>query len=524
MDVIMTKDFVHLHVHTEYSLLDGLSNIKKLFAHVKENNMKAVAITDHGAMYGAVEFYKEGLKQEVKPIIGMEGYITDLDMKVKPEKATSKNYHLLLLAKNYEGYKNLMKLNSEAQLYGFYKRPRFDRETLKKYSKGLIVTSACPMGELGQAIIEEDNKKVKEIISWYQDVFKDDYYLEIQRHNFDYYAAQAKETEIRADLYNLAKNSDLINKEVIKLSRDLGVPLVATNDAHYIKKEDAPAQDALVCIATGKTVPEIKRLRYIDAPAYYLTTPEEMYELFGDVSDSLENTVKIADKCNLEIETLGKWFFPKFKIETGATPDEELKRLSFELLPSRVEDTKEARERLDYELDIIKAKGYSAYFLIVRDMVNFCNDHGIITNTRGSAAGSLVTYVIGITTVDPLRYYLPFERFLNPYRPSPPDIDLDIADDKREQLITYITEKYGKEKVAQICTFGRMLSRAAVRDVARVLGYPYATGDRISKLIPPPKQGFPITIPKALLEVPELKQLYDNDNDSKKVLDMAMEL
>ncbi|MEK7526521.1 MAG: DNA polymerase III subunit alpha [Patescibacteria group bacterium] len=519
------RDFVHLHVHSEYSLLDGLSNIKKLFAHVKEQGMKAIALTDHGVMHGAVEFYKEGLKQEIKPIIGMEGYITtDPDMRVRPEKGTSKNYHLLLLAKNYEGYKNLMKLSSEAQIYGFYKRPRFDRETLKKYSKGLIVTSACPQGELGQAIIEEDEKKIKEIVSWYQETFKDDYYLEIQRHNLDYYAQKATLPDVRADLLNFAKNSDLINTTVVNLSRELGIPLVATNDAHYIKKEDAPAQDALVCIATGKNVTDTKRMRYIDTPAFYITTAAEMEELFPDLPDALDNTVKVAQKCNLLIETLGKWFFPKFDLPQGITEDEQLRKLTFDGLEQKVGKTEESVARVEKELDIIKTKGYSAYFLIMMDMVNWANDQGIITNTRGSAAGSLVSYILGITTVNPLEYYLPFERFLNPFRPSPPDIDLDIADDKREQMIAYITNKYGVEKVAQICTFGRMLSRAAVRDVARVLGFPYVVGDRIAKLIPPPKQGFPITIPKALAEVPELKQLYDNDKDTQTVLDMAIQL
>ena len=516
--------FVHLHVHTEYSLLDGLSNIKKLFSHVKENGMDAVAITDHGVMYGAIDFYKEALKREIKPLIGMEGYITSLDMTVRPEKGISKNYHLLLLAKNYEGYKNLMKLSSVAHLKGFYKRPRFDRETLKKYSKGLIVTSACPLGELGQAIIEEDSKKTKEVVSWYQDVFKDDYYLELQRHNFDYHATKATDPQIKNDLLTLNKNSQLIEKEILKLSRELGIPLVATNDAHYLKKEDASAQDALVCIATGKNVADIKRMRYIDTPSFYLAPPAEMTELFADLPDAISNTVKVTAKCNLEIETLGKWFFPEYPLPKGVTADDKLRKLTFEKLTQKVEKNEVSVSRLEKELEIIKNKGYSAYFLIMMEMVNWAKENGIVTNTRGSAAGSLVSYVLGITTVDPLKHYLPFERFLNPFRPSPPDIDLDIADDKREQMIAYITDKYGKEKVAQICTFGRMLSRAAVRDVARVLGYPYAVGDRIAKLIPPPKQGFPITIPKALEEVPELHSLSISDKDVKTVLEMAIQL
>ncbi|KKR64586.1 MAG: polymerase III, alpha subunit protein, partial [Candidatus Woesebacteria bacterium GW2011_GWA1_40_43] len=310
----------------------------------------------------------------------------------------------------------------------------------------------------------------------------------------------------------------------MELSRDLGIPLMATNDAHYIKPEDATAQDALVCISTGKTMGDTKRMRYIDAPTFYLRTPDEMKNLFPDVPDALENTVKIAEKCNLEI-TLGKWYFPKFELPQGVTADEELRKMARNLLSEKAPDTgKEGKERLEYELDIICKKGYAPYFLIVRDIVHWANSKGIITNTRGSAAGSLVSYVLGITTVDPLKYYLPFERFLNPFRPSPPDIDFDVADDRRSDIIGYITDKYGKEKVAQICTFGRMLSRAAVRDVSRVLGYPYSVGDKISKMIPPPKQGFPITIDKALEEVPELRTMYDTDTDTKKVLDLAIQI
>jgi len=516
--------FAHLHVHTEYSLLDGLSNIKKLLSYVKENEMDSVAITDHGVMYGEIEFYKEALKQGVKPIIGMEGYITSGKLTDRPSRGQVKNYHVILLAKNLEGYQNLMKISSIAHLDGFYYRPRMDRELLEKYSKGIICSSACPMGEVGQALLTDSYSEAKKIASWYSNVFKDDYYLEIQRHEYEKWIDKGVNQEVKTYLTEMRDSEKKWNDGIIKLSRELGVPLIATNDAHYIKPEDATAQDALVCISTGKTMNDTKRMRYIDAPTFYMRTPGEMEELFPDVPDALANTVKIAEKCNLEI-TLGKWYFPKFELPEGVTADEELRKLSNDLLPKKAPDAgEEGKKRIEYELDIICKKGYAPYFLIVRGMVHWANSQGIITNTRGSAAGSLVSYVLGITTVNPLKYYLPFERFLNPFRPSPPDIDFDVADDRRADIIGYITKTYGKEKVAQICTFGRMLSRAAVRDVARVLGLPYSVGDRIAKIIPPPKQGFPITIDKALEEVPELRTMYDTDADTKKVLDLAMQI
>jgi DNA polymerase-3 subunit alpha len=522
----MAKDkFVHLHVHTEYSLLDGLSRVKELTSYVKENGMNSLAITDHGALYGAIEFFKEAKKKEIKPIIGMEGYNTDIDHRKKPEKGKVKNYHLLLLVKNEEGYKNLMKLTSIAHVEGYYYRPRFSRETLKKYSKGLICTSSCPQGELPQALINDGYDKARQIAQWYLDVFGDDYYLEMQRHNYKDYVKDIENADIKRQVEEISGFEETVNEGVVKLSRDLGIPLVATNDAHYIKKEDATAQDALVCIATGKTVSDVKRLRFIDTPTFYITTPQEMAKLFSDYPEAVDNTVKIAEKCNLDLPNLGKWFFPKFPLPKGKSADEVLRELVKKRLKEKIEKVdKDVKKRVDYELDIIIKKGYAPYFLIVMDMVNWANEQGIITNTRGSAAGSLVSYVLGITTVNPLKYYLPFERFLNPFRPSPPDIDFDVSDNRREEVINYIADKYGHDRVAQICTFGRMLSRASVRDVARVLGYPYATGDRVAKLIPPPRQGFPITIPKALDETAELKDVYDNDADAKKILDLAQQI
>lgn len=473
--------------------------------------MNAVAITDHGAMYGVIEFYKKALKEGIKPIMGMEAYTTNVNLKERPERGKFKNFHLLLLAKDNEGYQNLMKLNSIAHLEGYYYRPRVDRETLAKYAKGLICTSACPQGELAQALISDNYREAKNIASWFLDVFDKDYYLEIQKHGYE----KDKEMHI---------NEQKINTGILKLSRDLGIPIVATNDAHYIKKEDAIAQDALVCVATGKNISDLKRLRFIDSPTFYINSPEEVQNLFPELPEALENTVKIAQKCEITL-TLDKWFFPQFPKEEGKSYDEVLEEKAWEGVKERFKTpTDEIRQRIKYELSTIQSKGYSTYFLIVSDMARWADEHEIVTNTRGSAAGSLVSYVLGIVDINPLTYDLPFERFLTPWRPSPPDIDFDIADDRREDVINYITEKYGHDKVAQICTFGRMLAKAAVRDISRVLGYPYSTGDRIAKLIPLGSQGFPMSIEKAISISSDLKALYESDSDAKKVIDLAKQV
>ena len=520
----MAKKFVHLHVHTEYSLLDGLSKVSSLINHLKELDMDTVAATDHGVMYGIVEFYKKCKKEGIKPIIGMEGYTTNVNHRERPERTKFQNFHLLLLAKDKEGYQNLMKLTSIAHLEGYYYRPRVDRETLAKYSKGLICTSACNLGELPQALIAGNYEEAKKTAEWYLDVFGKDYYLEVQKHEYAKYIPESVNQEIKNELVQMGENEETATKGVVKLSRELGIPLVATNDAHYVRAEDATAQDSLVCIATGKNVSDVKRLRFIDSPTFYIKSPQEMASLFPDLPEAIENTVKIAEKCNVSL-TLDKWFFPKYELTEGKTPEEEIEKRAHEGLKERFSKvTPEIKERLEYELDIIKKKGYSTYFLIVSDVARWAAEHGIITNTRGSAAGSLVSYSLGIVNINPLDYDLPFERFLTPWRPSPPDIDFDIADDRREEVINYIGEKYGHDKVAQICTFGRMLARAAVRDIARVLGYPYSSGDRIAKIIPLGSQGFPMNIAKALLVSPDLKNLYDTDADSKKIIDLARQV
>lgn len=486
--------------------------------------MDSVAITDHGTMYGVVEFYKKCKKEDVKPIIGMEGYTTNINHKERPERGKFQNFHILLLAKDREGYQNLMKLTSIAHLEGYYYRPRVDRETLAKYSKGLICTSACAQGELAQAIISGNYEEAKLLAKWYFEVFGKDYFLEVQRHKYDHFSKDTLATELKQDLAGMAENENKIFKGVIKISRELGIPIISTNDAHYVSQEDASAQDSLVCIATGKNVSDIKRLRFIDSPTFYIKSPEEMNGLFSDFPEAQENTLKVAEKCNVEL-TLDKWYFPKYELTEGKTPDEELKIRAIKGLKEKLKIIKASEnKRIKYELDTIRKKGYSTYFLIVSDMARWANEKRIVTNTRGSTAGSLVAYAIGIVNINPLTYELPFERFLTPWRPSPPDIDFDIADDRREEIINYMGEKYGHDKVAQICTFGRMLARAAVRDIARVLGYPYSTGDRIAKLIPLGSQGFPMNIDKALSVSQDLHNLYDTDSDAKKIIDLAKQV
>lgn len=519
-------NFVHLHVHTEYSLLDGLPKIPDLVARVKDLKMPAVAITDHGAMYGAIEFYKECLAQGIKPIVGMEGYITS-DLNKREGKTAFKEYnHLVLLAKNFTGYKNLMKLSTFAHLKGFYYRPRFDKAILAECAEGLICLSACLRSELGQLLVEEENyDKAREAASWYWQTFGEgSYYLEIQRHEYGSFVDQVKDNRTKDELKKSQKQEDIWVKGLVKLSRDLGIPLVATNDVHYLQQKDAFAQDVLVCISTGRLVSDFDRLRYVDTPTLHLRTAEEMEKLFVDVPDAVENTLKVADQVNLEIE-LGKWCFPSFEIPEGKSAADYLRETAWSRLSNKFPEPETiVKEKLQYELDVIIKKGYATYFLMMADLVNWCSQRGIITNTRGSAAGSLVSYVLGITTVDPIKYQLPFERFLNPFRPKPPDIDIDIADNRREELISYIVEKYGSDKVAQICTFGRMLARAAARDVGRVLGHPYSYPDKIAKVIPLGTQGFPMTIKKALEVSPELKNFYDTDQEAKKLLDVAQEI
>lgn len=523
-------NFVHLHVHTEYSLLDGLSKIDKLVSQTKIMGMKHLALTDHGALYGAIKFYKECKQEGINPIIGCEMYIAPKSHK---DKETGKNAdlgpqgnvysHLTVLAQDYEGYRNLMKLVTISHLDGFYYRPRVDKDLLSKFAKGLMALSGCNSSEVARSLAANDLEAAKRKIGEYLQIFgRDNFYLEIQRHEFaKFIAAHPEGSDIHNDLSRMAAEEKLIIDGSKKLSKELKIAIVATNDVHYVLSSDAQAQDAIVCIQTGKNITDTKRLRMIDSPTYYLKSSEEMSSLFEDIPQSIENTVHVAERAKIEIP-LSKIAFPKFKVPAVTTPDEYLRKLCFERIKDRVSVvTDEMKERLEYELSVIAKKGYSTYFLVVADFVNWSREKGIISTTRGSASGSLVSFALGITTVNPLFFKLPFERFLNLYRPTLPDIDVDFADNRRDDVIAYVREKYGADKVAQIGTFGTMMARAAVRDVARVQGWPYAKADRIAKMIPIGAQGFPMSLDSAKKINKELGTLYEQDQEVRDLLDLA---
>jgi len=492
--------FTHLHVHSHYSLLDGLARPEQLLKQAKEMGLDALALTDHGVMYGAIEFYSLAKKMGIKPIIGCEVYLAPRSLTDKTPKIDAKLYHLILLAKNKTGYHNLLKLVTIGELEGFYYKPRIDKEVLKKHSDGLIALSACVKGEIPSALLAGDYKKAIELAKEYQKIFgKDNFYLELQHH--------PESTDQKK-----------INDGLLKISKELNIPAVVTTDLHYIKKEDKEAQDVLLAIQTGTDIRNEDRLSMKEMELYF-KSPEEIEEDFHDHPELFENIKKIVGQCNLELD-IGKVILPHFTTPKKEDSFQYLKKLSlanFKKIYSS--KNKEAKERFDYELDVIKKTGFADYFLIIEDFIRFTKEEGIMTNTRGSAAGSLIAYVLGITSVDPLEHGLYFERFLNPERIQPPDIDLDVADNRRADLINYITEKYGQNHVAQIITFGIMKSRMAVRDVTRALGHPYALGDQISKLLPQN-----ITIKKALSIVPELRQLYETETDAQNIIDMAQQL
>jgi len=492
--------FTHLHVHTEYSLLDGLSKIDELMAKALELGMDSLAITDHGVMYGVHKFYLAAKEFGLKPIIGVETYVAPRSRFDKEAKIDTDRNHLILLAKNQKGFKNLIKLVTRAHLEGFYYKPRIDMDLLKEYAEGLIATSACIQGEIPQLILERKPKQAEEKAKQYLEIFGKDFYLEIQDHP-------------------KIPEQEKANQGLIKLSRQLGIPLVAANDVHYVNADDAEAQDALLAIQTQKMVSDKDRLTMIGSPDYYLRSQEEMIKAFKKYPDAIENTRKIKNKCNLEIET-GQWHLPLFEVPEGYTPDSYLKKLTEDGLKKRYPRiTNEIRKRVDYELSVIIGKGYSTYFLIVQDFVNWAKRQGIrVGPGRGSVAGSVVSYSLRITSIDPFYFQLPFERFMHPDRPSTPDIDLDFADDRRDEVIDYVIEKYGQERVAHIITFGRMEARGAVRDIGRVLGMPYSEPDKVAKLIP-----FGYSVAKALKSVPELEALY-REPKYKKLLDLAQKV
>ncbi|KEI74092.1 DNA polymerase III subunit alpha [Clostridium botulinum B2 128] len=516
-------EWISLHQHTEYSLLDSSAKISDLIKRAKEFGMKSIAITDHGVMYGCVDFYKEAIKQGIKPIIGCEIYVASKSMYIKQQDKENETHHLVLLVKNEIGYKNLMEIVSKASVEGFYYKPRVDHEFLKDHSEGLIALSACLGGEVQANILKENLEKAEEVALIYKDIFKEGFYLELQYHGME---EQLK-----------------VNETLVKMSKDLDIPLVATNDVHYIRKEDYKSHDILLCIQTGKTVEEENRMRY-PSDQFYLKSPEEMYETFSYVPEALENTVKISEECNFDYN-FHESKLPKFPLEEGVDPYEYLREICFKGLFLRYEvlkdfidkpfsidevlvygdENKEAFdliERLNYELSIIKQMGYVDYFLIVWDFIRFANEKGIMTGPgRGSAAGSLVAYTLGITKIDPIKYNLIFERFLNPDRISMPDIDSDFCYERRGEVIDYVVEKYGKENVSQIITFGTMAARACIRDVGRAMNYPYAEVDRIAKMIPTVLN---ITINKALELNPELKEVYDNEERVRELIDVARAL
>lgn len=495
--------FVHLHIHSEYSLLDGANRIKDLPVRAKELGMNAIAITDHGVMFGAIDFYKACKANGVKPIIGCEVYVAPRGRKDKEPKIDEKYNHLILLAKNNEGYKNLAKLVSLGFIEGFYYKPRIDKEILEKYHEGIICLSACLAGEVNQAILNNNIEEAKKVALWFKNLFGEDYYLEVQN--------------------NGIKEQVLVNQKLVDLSRKLNIPLVATNDAHYLKKEDAYNHEVLLCIQTGKKMTDEDRMRF-DTDELYVKSPEEMIEYFKNIPEAIENTVKIAEKCNVEFE-FGHTILPNYDVpEQYSTHYDYLESLTQAGLAKRYGQniTKEIQDRAQYELSVIKKMGYVDYFLIVWDYINYAKTHNIpVGPGRGSGAGSIVAYSIGITDIDPIKYNLIFERFLNPERISMPDFDVDFCYEKRDKVIEYVCDKYGKENVSQIITFGTMSARMVIRDVGRALDVPYAETDKLAKMIP---NELHITIKKALEQNRELKELYENDATVKKLIEIAMAL
>ncbi len=500
---MLQSKFVHLHVHSEFSLLDGANRIKDLPVRAKELGMDAMAITDHGVMFGAIDFYKACKANGIKPIIGCEVYVAPRRMADRDPSIDNRYNHLILLAKDNNGYKNLAKLVSLGFTDGFYYKPRIDKEVLEKYHEGLICSSACLAGEVASEIVKGDMEAAKKSALWFKSIFGEDYYLEIQN--------------------NGIKEQVLVNQKLIQLSRELDIPLLATNDSHYLKKEDAYNHEVLLCIQTGKRMSDEDRMRF-ETDELYIKSPEEMMDYFKAVPDAIENTVKVAEKCNVEFE-FGHTILPNYDVpEEFATHYDYLKKLTDDGIRNRYGEnpSKDIIERKEYELGVIKKMGYVDYFLIVWDYVHYAKSHGIpVGPGRGSGAGSIVAYAIEITDIDPIKYGLIFERFLNPERISMPDFDIDFDYEKRQDVIDYVARKYGHDHVSQIITFGTMAAKMAIRDVARVLDYPYAEADKLAKMIP---NEIHITISKAMEINKELKDLYDTNPEVKKLLDIAMAL
>lgn len=495
--------FAHLHVHSEYSLLDGSSKIKELVARTKELGMESIAITDHGVMYGVIDFYREAKKQGIRPILGCEVYVAPNSRFDREISGDSGKYnHLVLLAENNTGYSNLMKIVSKGFTEGFYYKPRIDYEVLEQYSEGIIALSACLAGEVSMNLRRGFYEEAKEVALRLQSIFGEgNFFLELQDHGIP--------------------EQTTVNQGLLRLSGETNIPLVATNDVHYIYDTDATPHDILLCIQTQRKVQEENRMRY-DGGQYYLKSPEEMAGLFPYAKQALENTAKIAERCNVTIE-FGEYKLPVYDVPAPYTAFEYLKKICYEGLESRYENpSKELTQRLDYELDTISGMGFVDYFLIVWDFIKYARDNKIMVGPgRGSAAGSIVAYCLGITNIDPIKYNLLFERFLNPERLTMPDIDIDFCYERRQEVIEYVVEKYGKDRVVQIVTFGTMSARAVIRDVGRALDLGYAYVDMVAKMIP---TELGITIEKALVMNPELKKLYTEDEQAKYLIDMSKRL
>ncbi|MEG2192277.1 MAG: DNA polymerase III subunit alpha, partial [Oscillospiraceae bacterium] len=496
----MEKDFVHLHLHTEYSLLDGACRIDKLIDHIKKLGQTAVAITDHGVMYGCVDLYKRAKKEGIKPIIGCEVYVASRGREDKVHKLDG-YYHLVLLAKNDIGYKNLTKLVTYGFTEGFYSKPRVDHEILKKYHEGLICLSGCLAGEIPRYLLGDDVEKARQTAEFYKDLFGEDFYIEIQDHGIE--------------------DQQRVLPMLINLAREMDIPLVASNDCHYIEKEDSKMQYALICIQTNKSLSDTDTLEF-ETDEFYVKSTQEMYDLFAMVPEACENTVKIAEKCNFDYE-FGVTKLPKYTAPNGMANVEFFDKLCSDGLKQRYPViTQEMTERISYESGIIKKMGFVDYYLIVYDFINYAKNHDIpVGPGRGSGAGSLCAYCCGITNIDPLKYNLLFERFLNPERISMPDFDIDFCYEKRQNVIDYVVEKYGADHVAQIITFGTMAARGAIRDVGRVLDVPYSVVDKIAKLIP---EELKMTIEKALTVSTELRNLYEADSQVHTVIDLAIKV
>ncbi|HEY4519762.1 MAG TPA: DNA polymerase III subunit alpha [Candidatus Paceibacterota bacterium] len=494
--------FTHLHVHSHYSLLEALPKIEELVSAAKADGQTALALTDSGNMYGIIDFYQECKKQGIKPIIGSMLHVAPRTRHDKEHRADDMTSRVILLAKDDRGYHNLIRLVSLAHLEGFFNTPRVDRELLERYKDGLIVILAAYWGEHALHLRSGAEERAEEALQWYKKTFGDSCFIEITRH-----------PEF--------KDHEPLMQKALVLGKRVGVSPIATHESYYLKKDDALARELVNKIRTGST---LNRDMETVSGDFSFISQARAHTLFKDMPEALANTERVADICTVDIP-LGKWVFPEFPHEAGKSHEDMLRDLSYGGIKTRnLQNSNDIRGRIDYELSIINTKGYTTYFLVMADILREARARGILTNTRGSAAGSLVCYTCGITTVNPLMFNMPFERFLNPERPSPPDIDLDLADDRRDELIEYIRTTYGKDHVAQIGTFGSMLSRAAIRDVARALGHPYALGDRIAKLIPFPKQGFHMSIHKALEEVVDLSKLYKEDETAREVLDMAQKI